>query len=237
MYQNEKNLPFKKDIELSELFIYILKKWYIVISIVLAALIATVIYFKVIVTPVYTSTARMYVINKNPENITSSDLSVSLYLSRDYAEIILDTPILSKVQDQINGEMSIDQIKSSTTVKTIDNTRILEISAVTPNPNTSKKIVDTICNVSQEELIEIMGLDRIKIIKEGTLPPTPSNSNFLQPLTTVLLLATLFALMLIFIMYSLNNSISSKEEIEKYLGINILATIPYNTTKQNQKQN
>ena len=231
------NFPFRKDVQLSELFIYALRKWYIIFAIVLTAFIGTIIYFKLILTPLYSSTARMYVVNKNSGSITSSELSVSLYLSKDYAEIILDTPILSKVQDTLNGKLTIEQIKSYTTVKNIENTRILEVRAVTPDPNTSKIIVDTICNVSQEELIEIMGLDRIKIIKEGSLSKSPTNSSFSEPLSTILFAAFLLAFLVIYLMYSLNNSISSKEEIEKYLSINILATIPYNPTKQNQKQN
>ena len=235
MYQNKSDSPFKKDIILTDLLMYILKKWYIVLSVVLTAFIISIIYFKVILTPMYSSTARLYVVNKNAQNITSSDLSLSLYLSKDYAEIILDTPILSKVHDELNGIMSIDQIKSATTVQNIENTRILEIRALTPNPDTSKKIVDSICRISQEELIEIMGLDRIKIIKEGTISNTPSNLDYRKPLSIGILAAILLSLFIIFFMYSFDNKISTKEEIEKYLELNILGTIPYNPNKPNNK--
>ena len=177
----------------------------------------------------------MYIVNKDSENITASDISLSQYLSKDYAEIILDTPILTKVHNNLDGEISIAQIKATTTIKNIENTRILEIRSVTPDPHTSKKIVDSICQISQEELIEIMGLDRIKIIKEGTLSSTPSNSNHANIMSAILLSATLFAVFVIYLIYSLDNNISSKEDIEKYLELSILATIPYNHNKQNKK--
>lgn len=235
MYQNKHNSPFKRDISLLEFFIYILKKWYILFAIVLTAFIAVTVYIKVMQTPIYASVARMYVVNKDSESITASDMSLSHYLSKDYAEIILDTPILSKVHNKLNGEVSIAQIKSSTTIKSIENTRILEIRAITPDPQISKKIVDSICEISQEELIEIMGLDRIKIIKEGTLSSVPANSNHTNIISTVLLASTFFALFIIYLIYTLDNNLSSKEDVEKYLELNILATIPYNPNKQHKK--
>ena len=111
MYQNLDLLPFKKEINLFDLLMYIIKKWYILVSIVTVFVVTSVIYYSAIVTPLYSSTAKMYITNKNSQTITSSDLSVSIYLSNDFAEIILDTPVLDKVCDELDNKFTPEEIK------------------------------------------------------------------------------------------------------------------------------
>ncbi len=220
----------KKEINYLELLLYFIKKWYIIVSVVLVSMITCIICLST-VTPLYDSTAKLYVIKKDAENITPSDLSISMYLSNDFAEIILDTPILTKVSEDLNGKYSTAELKKFTSLSIPANTRILEIQASSPNANDSKRIVDSICNIAVEELPEIMGLDNIKIIREGTVAKLHSWPNSSKILRISFIFSILASILIISIMYTTNNKIATEEDIKKYLDLSLLAVIPYNSNK------
>ena len=235
MPEKNNNLILQKNINFTDFILESLKRWYVIIGAIIVCLIVSFIYTIAFVTPTYTSTAKVYIINKQSESITSSDFSISTYLSNDFAEIIVDTPILKQVSEELNGKYSVGILKSCVKVVKPENTRIIEVTAETPVPEDSKKIVDTICKISEKKLVDIMGLDRVTLIKEGDVASKPSSPNLMRNLIFASLFAFLIAELAIAINYIFNNKISSTSDIEKFLDINVLATIPYNQTKAKNK--
>lgn len=229
------NLLLQKNINVADFVLESIKRWYVMIGTIIVCLLVSLFYTIWFVTPTYSSTAKLYITNKQSEVITSSDLSISTFLSNDFAEIIVDTPILKQVSKEIDGKYSVGKLKGAVTVSKPENTRIIEISAETPNAEDSKKIVDSICKISEKELVDIMGLDRVTIIKEGDVPSKPSSPNLMRNLIFAFLFALVVSEVAIAINYIFNNKISSPSDIEKFLQLNVLATIPYNQTKAKNK--
>ena len=183
----------------------------------------------------YKSTAKLYIINKASEQVTSSDISISTYLTKDFAEILGDEVVLSEVSEDLKGKYSVSALKSFIEIEATENTRIIEVNVLSPNAKDSKKIADSICRISEEKLAEIMGLDRVKVIRNGSLPKNPSSPNTSSDAFKGIILGCLIAGATAFAIMILDNRISSSEDIEKILGLNVLATIPYNETKLKKK--
>ena len=169
---------FQKKLETREFIFTAIKKWYIILSAMLVSLIIAFIYTVVFVTPKYSSVAKIIIFNKQ-ETVQASDLelSSSLHIARDFKEIITDKFVLSQVSNKLGNKYTYSQLKSFISINNPQNTRIIEITALTPDPEDSKKIVDAVCEVSQTGLVELMGLDRITTISNGDVARSPSEPN------------------------------------------------------------
>lgn len=213
----------------------VIKHWYFVTVSVIICAVISVIYTLFFLTPLYSSSAKLYVISKQTNDISSSDFSISTYLTNDFTEIITDRVILDDVVKAMDNKYSYNQIKSSITVYRPENTRIIAISVSTANAKDSKKIVDNICRVSQEKMTDILDLDRIIILREADLSTTPTTPGVIENLLLGLFAGLFLSLLVIFIAFITDNKISSSKDVEKYLNLSILATIPYNQSKLRNK--
>ncbi len=225
----------KKNISLAEFFFECVKRWFIIATITLVCLVIAVFYSFFVVTPMYDSSAKLYIINKQSEIINSSDFSISTYLTSDFAEIIVDNVVLDEVADELGGKYTTRQIKSFLTVETPDNTRIIEILVRSPDAKDSKKIADSICSISENKLVDIMGLDRVQVIRKGTLANNPSVPNTGRNMFLGIMMGLSASLLIVLILFITDNKISSANDVEKYLELNVIATIPYNQSKQKSR--
>ncbi len=227
----------QKSTNCKELIIYTIRRWYIIIGASLLAALIAFIYSSVFLTPKYSSTAKIIVFNKEQSTTTNDmELSSSLYLAKDFKEIIQDKIILGDVVKKLNNKYSIGQIRSFLTINNPTSTRIIEITALSPNAKDSKLIVDSICEIAQNNLVELMGLDRITPISDGDVAAAPSSPNIGRNTWFGAFIGILIGFLSIFIMCSVDNKISTPEDIEKLLDLSVLATIPYNNSKQKNRK-
>ena len=229
---NNLDNSFQKNITVSDLIFESLKRWYFIVGAIVAALLITFIYTSNFMTPMYTSRAKILVLSKQTGNqYTSTDFSISTYLSNDFAEIIVDTPVLEPTSEDLDGKYSVNSLKGIVSVNKPENTRIIEISARTPVPEDSRAIVDSVCKNAKETLVDLMNLDSIEILTKATTPTSPSSPNLSYNLVIAFFAAFLISELVIALNFIYNNKISSPDDIQKYLGLNVLATIPYNHSK------
>lgn len=234
MSNNTTSNPSQKTITLSSLLTTALRYWRILIPIIIVCFAISTVYSMFVATPMYSSTAKLYIVNKSSQNgqVSSTDFNISTYLTHDFAEILVDDIVISDVADELNNKYSVNTIKGFLDVEAPKDTRIIEIRVLSPNAKDSKKIADSICRVSQEKLVEIMGLDRVKVIREGSIAKRPSSPNVTKDAITGFLVGIILAVGVTYIISLTDNKISSSEDVEKIIGINVLTTIPYNDSKR-----
>ena len=222
-------------LNLKDLMYTVLTRWYILIVLLVICIFSAVIYSNFIATPMYDSTGKLYIMNKQSENISSSDLSVSIYLTKDYEELVVDKAVLDEVSDELDNKYSYAQLRSAVTVVNPENTRFLEITVRTPSAVDSKKIVDSICEVSQEKIVELLGIDQVVIIRKGDIASAPSSPNTSGNIMKSILVAFIVFAGIVVLICFLNDKINGPEDIEKYLDISVLGNIPYNQNKKKAK--
>lgn len=227
----EKIIFQKESFNIREYLILLIKHWHICLVTVAVGIAAALFYSCIIVTPLYDSTAKLYVVNKSSDTLNSSDFSISTYLTNDFSEIIVDHLVLDDVAEQLGNKYTFSQLKSFLSVDVPQSTRIIAVTARTDDPQLSKTVVDTLSRVAQASLAEKIGLDRVTVISEGTLSTAPSVPNTSYNVGIAFAMAFCIFCLIVFFIYITNTKISSSEDVEKYLGISVLATIPYNQSK------
>lgn len=208
-----------------------LGKWYLLLIILTVCIIGSLFYSYFWVTPLYDSTGKIYIMRKDSETVSTGDLSVSSYLTRDYENLIIDRAVLDEVASELDNKYSFAQLKKAISVENPEDTRFIEITVRTDSAQDSKKIVDAVCRVSQEKIIELLGIDRVTIIRDGSLPKTAAVPNITKNLLNSIMFGLIIFALIVLALYFFNDKISSAEDIKKHLEISVLGNIPHNYGK------
>lgn len=217
-------------IDLGELFRVLLSKVHIII---LAAILMALVAFvgtKLFVTPMYTSVTKMYVLAKDGNSTTSSsnysELTAGSMLTKDYMELVKSRPILEKTISVLNLKMQPAELANMISVSTPTDTRIMTVSVESANPKQAKEIADAVREAVGVQIKEIMSVDSVNTVEEGNLPTSPSSPNTMKNMMLGGILGFVIAAGIITLIYLLDDTIKTPEDVENYLGLNVLTSVP-----------
>lgn len=183
-------------------------------------------YTMLFVKPVYTSTSILYVLTKSTSITSLADLQVGTQLTQDYMVVITSRPVVEKVIDNLGLNTSYGELKSNITVTNPTNTRFLEITVSNHDAYLAKKITDELADVSSEMMATVMDTEKPNIMDYGQIPAGPSSPSLVKNAAIGGMLGFIIFAAIVIITYLLNDSIHTSEDIERYLGINTLGSIP-----------
>ena len=112
---------------------------------------------------------------------------------------------------------------------TIDNpqdTRILSISVEDPDPAMAKLIADKIATTSSDYIGDIMEMVPPKLIEEGEIPILRSSPSNVKNALIGSLLGAVLVCGAITVNVVMNDTIRTEEDVAKYLGLSVLASVP-----------
>lgn len=213
-------------IDLIELF-YALKKRAVLLA--AALLIGGVLagaYTKLMITPMYSTTATLLVLSKETTLTSIADLQLGAQLTSDYKVLITSRPVLEEVIDNLGLDMSWGALKSSVTINNPDSTRLLEITVKDADPERAAQIANELSEVGAEYVGDKMEVIPPKVIEDAIVPSGPVSPNVMKNIMMGAVAGLVIAAGIIVLLTILDDTIKSEEDIEKYLGIPMLASIP-----------
>lgn len=216
-------------IDLMELFSALwAKKTIIILSAVFMALVAFV-GTKMFVTPKYTSVTKLFVMTKNDDtsaSATYTDLQTGSMLTKDYMELVKSRPVLEKTISKLKLDVTPEELAEMITTETPTDTRIMSISVTDDDPKEAKQIADTLRKAVSVQITEIMNADSVNTVEEGNLPTSPSSPNVKKNMMLGALLGLVISMGLIVLISILDDTVKTPDDVEKYLGLNVLTSIP-----------
>ena len=226
------------EIDLKEIAIAILDRIWIVISVGIACALLVGIITKVFITPMYTSTTKLYVINKqnSDNNITYTDLQTGNLLTNDYIIQVKGTKVLSQVISELNLTDTEDELASRITVSNPENSRFIVISVSDKDPVVAQRIASCVAKVSSDVVKEVMDLEKVNVAEEANLPLEESSPNLKKNVLLGGAAGVFVSLLLIVVFYLLNDRIRTPEDVKRYLGLNTLGQIPVLENSGNTKR-
>jgi capsular polysaccharide biosynthesis protein len=215
------------EIDIKDLFYMLMQKWRIILAVgVLCSLTAGMISIFGI-TPTYTSTSKLYVINRQNEKITTwADMESGTYLAKDIMILVKSRPVTEEVIRSLKLNMTEEELSSKITINIPVDTRIMNITVTFKDPQMAKKIVDEVARVSSEQLVKIMEINKINIVEKGNIPLTPAGPNVKIFAVLCGALGVFITSFLFIIIQLINDTIRTSEDVEKYLGLTTLGVIP-----------
>lgn len=216
------------EIDLKEVFYELWSKAVvIVLSAVVCALAAALITIT-LMTPKYQSTASLYVMNRqNAEGAaTSSDISAATSLTNDFKSMITSGTVMEQTIEQLGLTIKAKELASMISVSNPTNTRILDITVTSEDPYEAQRIVDVIADISANQIVNIMGLEKVNVYQRGEIPTSASSPSLKKNLLIGAAAGFLLACAVVLAIFFLDDSIKTEEDVEKYLGKSVLAMIP-----------
>lgn len=203
------------------------RAWMIALCAVLGAVIAFV-YTSFFVTPMYISTAKVYVYNNDRQNmqISAGDLNASQQLIKTYIAIMQSDNVMQKVADEVNLGYSAGQIRSMFSASEVNETEIFKISIRNPNPEHAQKIVAAILKVSPEPIKRTVKAGSVEIVDGASLPKTPASPNVPKSVVIGFLLGAILCAGVLVLFNVLDRRIHSDEDISDMYAFPILGIIP-----------
>ncbi len=236
--EKKRNDNEEMEIDLLELLM-VMKKH--LSAILLAGIVGLVIMFaytSFLVTPLYSASSMMYVMPDNSNSMNSStlsDMQVGQQLTSDYSSMIKSRSFMEDVIKKLNLTIDYQQLLGKVVVTNPTSSRILQVTVNDPNPQTAADIANEMASVAESKLKEITGMQAIKIYEEAAVPDRPSSPSLKKNCALGLLAGLVLAMAVITILYLLDDTIKTEDDIEKYLGMTTLAVLPYNGRKQQRQ--
>lgn len=232
------NIKPQDTIDLLELF-YVLKKK--ILLILMAALIGGCVagvYTQFFMTPVYSSMSSILVLSKETTLTSLADLQLGASLTSDYTVLIKSTPVLEQVIENLNLDTTVEELKNQISINNPTDTRILEITVQDTDAGMAKKVVDEIANVSSDYIGDKMEVVPPKVIEVGKIATVRTSPSVKKNIMLGFLLGFVACAGIIVVYAVMDDTIKTEEDIEKYLGVSVLAKVPdrkdYINTKKNK---
>lgn len=206
--------------------------WKRKILIALVAIVAGALafaYSAFIVKPEFTSTTRIYVVNRNQGDkpgLTNQDLQAGSYLVKDYREIILSQDVLEKVTSDLKLDLSPKALASKVKVTVPVDTRIVSISVNDRVPEEASRIANSLREVAAEKIISITRVSDVTTLEEARPAIAPSSPNIRRNTIIGLLGGTVFMVIAILIVELVDTRVKRPEDIEDVMQIALLGVVP-----------
>ncbi len=227
------------EIDVRSLFATILNRLFVIILIGILVGGVAFVYTKFFISPQYVATTKVYILSKqDPDQkaLTTSDIAFASYLAKDYETLLTTRPVLQEVKKELNLDMSTDALEKMITVNVETDTRIMEISVTNTDPKLAKKIADKVREVANERLKVIMdGLEPVRSVDEAELPTTPASPNVKRNTMMGFIAGFGISLLVVIILFILDDTIKTPDDIEKRLGVSVLAAIPLKSEESSRR--
>jgi capsular polysaccharide biosynthesis protein len=224
--ENERELDNEIEIDLKDLFLEILSYWQgVLLTLILGAVIAYTI-SRFLMIPQYESTSQLFVLSKSTSITSLADIQTGSSLTNDYMVVVEGRPVLEQVIANLSLDETYRSLKGKVTLNNPTNSRILEITVRDENATMAKKIADEIASVGAVFIAEKMDQDPPNIIQNGYADGEPVSPNIVKNTVVGGLIGMFLAVAIIVISYLFNDTITTAEDVEKKLGLNVLGSVP-----------
>ena len=186
-------------------------------------------YSSFIVKPEYTSTTRIYVVNRNQGDkpgLTNQDLQAGSYLVKDYREIILSQDVLEKVATDLKLDLPSKGLASKIKVTVPADTRIVSISVTDRAPEEASRIANSLREVAAQKIISVTRVSDVTTLEEARPATSPSSPNIRRNTMIGLLAGAVVMIVTVLLIELLDTRVKRPEDVEDVMQIALLGVVP-----------
>lgn len=222
-------MHYENEMTLEDIFKALRKRWLLIVSVTFMFLIGGsvfVIFFGPV--PQYQSSTTVLVDYRGSENevLTQNDINLSQKLVQTYTEIIKSLTILNPVIEELDLDLTANQLLNKISVSQVNETEIIKISVTDEDPILARDIANTLADVFSREIFDIMKVDSTSVLDEAVLPMMPLSQNKATKIAIAGILGLMVSVGLVFLMEYLDRSVKTPDEAESLLGVPVLGVIP-----------
>lgn len=219
----------KIEIDVLQLVKVLWKRKFLIALVALLAGITAFAYSSFVIKPQYTSTTRIYVVNRNQADkpgLTNQDLQAGAYLVKDYREIILSQDVLEKVVADQSLTIDAKTLGKKVSVTVPADTRIVSISVRDGKPEEASRIANALREVAAQKIISVTRVSDVTTLEEARPATSPSSPNIRRNTMIATIAGVGFVTIIVLLVELLDDRVKRPEDIEEVMHISLLGVIP-----------
>jgi len=219
----------KFEIDVFQLVKVLWKRKFLIVLAALVAGLAAFAYSSFVIQPQYTSTTRIYVVNRNQADkpgLTNQDLQAGSYLVKDYREIILSQDVLEKVVADQNLTMDAKTLGRKVSVTVPADTRIVSISVRDGKPEEASRIANALREVAAQKIISVTRVSDVTTLEEARPATSPSSPNIRRNTMMATIAGVGIVIVIVLLVELLDDRVKRPEDIEEVMHLSLLGVIP-----------
>ena len=217
------------EIDVFQLFKTLWKRKLIILLVALVTGAGAFAYSTFIVKPEYTSTTRIYVVNRNQGDkpgLTNQDLQAGSYLVKDYREIILSQDVLEKVVADQSLTIDAKTLGKKVSVTVPADTRIVSISVRDGKPEEASRIANALREVAAQKIISVTRVSDVTTLEEARPATSPSSPNIRRNTMMATIAGVGIVIVIVLLVELLDDRVKRPEDIEEVMHLSLLGVIP-----------
>ena len=235
-----------EELDLKEIIQILWEKKTQIILITWIFMVIGIIYTIGFVTPTYNaSTSLLLATNSSKEimkseSITTTDVTLNSKLVGTYSELVRSNKIIRNVISNLALNIDENELKNCVSVTAVANTEIIKIAVKNQDPVIAAKVANEIAKVFIQNVKEFYGMENVHVVDQAEVPNGPANINHKRDVIIFGLIGFVIAVLYALIINLLDTTVKNQEELEKILGLPVLATLPlyekYEETSKNKRK-
>jgi capsular polysaccharide biosynthesis protein len=230
MNEGMEQMDREVELDLREL-IYMIRRrlWFIILTVVLAVGSSGAISLFVL-EPIYKASTTIMV-GKPADYIEGNqlqiqDLNLNQRLARTYGEIVKSRRVSEDVISQLKLNLTPQQLKNKTSVDLVKDTEFITISVTDTDPELAAVIANKVAEVFRDRVMDIMKVDNVQVLDDAIVPTSHIKPKPKLNMAIAGALGMTVSIFVVFLLEYLDNTIKTPMDIERYLGLNVIGTIP-----------
>lgn len=217
------------EIDVFQLLKILWKRKFLIALVTIVTGVVAFAYSSFIVKPEYTSTTRIYVVNRNQgdkSGLTNQDLQAGSYLVKDYREIILSQDVLEEVATDLKLELPPKDLASKIKVTVPADTRIVSISVTDRAPEEASRIANSLREVAAQKIISVTRVSDVTTLEEARPATSPSSPNIRRNTMIGFLAGAVVMIVTVILIELLDTRVKRPEDVEDVMQIALLGVVP-----------
>ena len=227
MEEKREQAGYSDGIDLMEMGMVLLHHWWMLVIGLLVGGILAGCYTVFAITPMYKASSTIYIFNKTTSITSLSDIQLGSQLTVDFQIIAKSREVMEAVIDDCDLKMSVDALSSTVTVTNPTDSHMLTITATSDNPELAARIANSLADILRQQVADVMNADKPSTVERAVVPAKPSSPLLMRNIEMGALAGLALVLVFLVVRFLLDDTISTEEDVRKYLGLNTLASIPY----------
>lgn len=223
--------------ELREYFDIIKKRALLIVLITVIATLASGIVSYFVIKPVYKADISVIIGKTEKDNSeinpTISDVTMYQTMVKTYSEFTKSRTVAEDVIKKLNLKpMTASELLSMITVAPKGTTEFLTITVKSKDKEQAMKIANQLAQSLKEISAGIKKSDNVTILDKALLPAEQDSPNPKLNILIAFFVGIMFSIGVVFMIELLDNTIKTKEEVEKLLGLPVIGLIPLEDGKE-----
>ena len=217
------------EIDVFQLFRTLWKRKLVILLVAIITSSVAFAYSTFVIKPEFTSTTRIYVVNRNQgekSGLTNQDLQAGSYLVKDYREIILSQDVLEKVVSDLKLDLTPKGLANKIKVTVPVDTRIVSISVNDRVPEEASRIANSLREVAAQKIISITRVSDVTTLEEARPAISQSSPNIRRNTVIGAGLGAGLVIVVVLLIELFDDRVKRPEDIEDVMEIPLLGIIP-----------